>query len=224
VNIYAEYRMRRQPCFTFAIIALVAFGLLLALNSSALAQSNIPAGTPLVPSVTAPLSSSSVAPAAPASKTLTPLALPVPVAVAAVPGAPAALSTTSALPALAPAPAVVTGGTVPTPQSIFTCSCFGVGLGTRWVGQVQSTSFQNAATAAAGQCTALAINGGTLSPYITPSGGVSLGRNPFPTVNPNGVPGDVATNFRGTTVFTQTSAATIGVPARAAGCARCACD
>jgi hypothetical protein len=214
--------MRRQPHFWIAIIALMGLGLILGLNSEALAQSNIPAGTPLIPSITGPLSSG--ASVAPSTHSLTPLAVPAAAPAAAAPGAPAALSTTSALPSLAPAPAVVTGGTVPTPQSMFTCSCFGVGLGTRWVGQVQSTSFQNAASAAAGQCTALAINSGTLSPYITPSGGVSLGRNPYPTVNPNGVPGNAATGFRGSTVFTETSAAVIGVPARAAGCARCACD
>jgi hypothetical protein len=214
--------MRRQPHFWIAIIALMGLGLMLGLNSAALAQSNIPAGTPLVPSITAPLSSGSST--APSTHSLTPLALPAAAAVAPAPGAPAALATTSALPSLAPAPAVVAGGTVPTPQTTFTCSCFGVGLGTRWVGQIQSTNFQNAASAAAGQCTSLAINSGTLSPYITPSGGVSLGRNPYPNVNPNGVPGNVATGFRGSTVFTETSAAVIGVPSRAAGCARCACD
>ncbi len=216
--------MLRQPRFAIVIAALI--GLMeLALSSRALAQSNIPAGTPLIPSVTAPLTSASSSSALPSIKTLTPLALPAAApSTAAAPGAPAALATTSALPVLNPAPAIVAGGTVPVPQSIYTCSCFGVGLGTRWVGQVQSTSFQSAASAAAGQCTAYAINSGTLSPYIPPSGGVSLGRNPYPTVNPNGVPGSVAGAFRGTTVFTETSAAVIGVPPRAAGCARCACD
>jgi hypothetical protein len=133
------------------------------------------------------------------------------------------LSTVSALPSLAPAPAVVAGGTVPTPQSVFNCSCFGVGLGTRWVGRVQSTSFTAASSAAAAQCSSYAANSGTQSPYIAPSGGVSLGRNPYPNVNPIGVPGDVASGFAGTTVFTQTSAVQTGNP-RSAGCARCACD
>ncbi len=137
-------------------------------------------------------------------------------------GAPAALSTTSALPTLAPAPVVVAGGMVPVPQSIFNCSCFGTGLGTRWVGRVQAANFLSASSAASAQCSSYAQNSGTQSPYITPSGGVSLGRNPYPTVNPIGVPGDVAAGFRGTTVFTQTSAAQSGNP-RSAGCARCAC-
>jgi hypothetical protein len=110
------------------------------------------------------------------------------------------------------------------PQSIFTCSCFGTGLGTQWVGKVQSVNYQSASNAAAAQCTAYAIKSGTLSPYIAPPGGVSLGRNPYPAVNPNGVPGNAALGFRGTTVFTETSAAEIGTPPRAAGCSRCACD
>ncbi len=216
--------MLRQPRFAIVITALV--GLLeLALGSRALAQSNIPAGTPLIPSVTTPLSVGGAGTTA-SIRTLTPLALPAaaPSTAAAAPGAPAALSTTSALPALAPAPAVVTGGTVPVPQSVFTCSCFGVGLGTRWVGRVQLTSYLSASSAAAAQCSSYAANSGTLSPYIAQAGGVSLGRNPFPTVNPNGVPGSVAAGFRGTTVFTETSAAQTGISPRAAGCARCACD
>ncbi|HLI78561.1 MAG TPA: hypothetical protein VKV03_01190 [Candidatus Binataceae bacterium] len=209
-------------------IALVCFGFLgLTASTSGLAQSNIPAGVPLVPSATGPLSS---APPTGASSgrltTLTPLSLPAaaPSTAAAAPGAPAALTTTSALPVLNPAPLVVAGGPTPIPQSIFNCSCFGIGLGTRWVGRVQSTNFQSASTAAAAQCTAYAINSGTQSPYIAPPGGVSLGRNPYPGVNPNGAPGNVATSFRGTSVFTETSAAETGVPPRAAGCARCACD
>ena len=215
--------MRRQPRFVIAILALLGFCLIeLATTSRALAQSNIPAGTPLLPSVTNPLQSGSGTVAT--TRTLTPLSLPAAAPVAAAPGAPAALSTTSALPALAPAPAVVAGGTVPTPQSEFTCSCFGVGLGTRWVGKVQSTNFLNASSAAAAQCSSYAQNSGTQSPYIAQAGGVSLGRNPYPTVNPNGAPGNVASGFRGTTVFTETSAAQSGINPRAAGCTRCACD
>ncbi len=216
--------MRRQPRFIIAIVALLGFCLMeLAANSRALAQSNIPAGTPLIPSVTGPLSTSG-SNAAATTRTLTPLSLPAAAPVAAAPGAPAALSTVSALPTLAPAPAVVAGGIVPIPQSVFTCACFGVGLGTQWVGRVQSTNFLNASTAAAAQCSSYAQNSGTQSPYITPSGGVSLGRSPYPTVNPVAAPGDVAAGFRGTTVFTQTSAVQGGPPPRAAGCARCACD
>ena len=220
--------MRRVPPVVSTIVALACFGFLaLARSSSALAQSNVPPGTPLVPSATGPLSSAPPAGGTSSSTTtLTPLALPaaLPSAAAAAPGAPGALATTSALPILNPAPIVVAGGPTPVPQSVFTCSCFGVGLGTRWVGRVQSTNFRSASNAAAAQCTAYAINSGTQSPYITPPGGVSLGRNPYPGVNPNGVPGNVATSFRGTTVFTETSAAQSGVPPRAAGCARCACD
>lgn len=217
--------MRRPSGFVIALVALLGFCLMqLAPVSCALAQTNIPAGTPLIPSVTNPLSTGSGAASASSTRTLSPLSLPAAAPVAAAPGAPAALSTVSALPSLAPAPAVVAGGMVPTPQSIFTCSCFGVGLGTRWVGKVQSTNFLNASSAAAAQCNSYAQNSGTQSPYITPSGGVSLGRSPYPDVNPMGVPGDVAAGFRGTTVFTQTSAAQSGAPPRAAGCARCACD
>ncbi len=216
--------MRRPSGFVIAIIALLGFCLIeLAPNSRALAQSNVAAGTPLVPSVTGPLSTSGSNVSA-TTRTLTPLTIPAAAPVAAAPGAPAALSTVSALPSLAPAPAVVAGGTVPTPQSVFTCSCFGVGLGTRWVGRVQSTNFLNASSAAAAQCSSYAQNSGTQSPYITPPGGVSLGRNPYPSVNPLGVPGNVASGFRGTTVFTETSAAQSGTTPRAAGCARCACD
>jgi hypothetical protein len=219
--------MLRVPRLALAILTLVCFASVeVGLNCRALAQSNIPAGTPLVPSSTSPLSPAPATGSA-TSRTLTtlaPLALPAAAPSTAAPGAPAALATTSALPALAPAPVVVSGGAVPVPQSVYTCSCFGVGLGTRWVGRVQSTNFLNASNAAAAQCTSYAINSGTLSPYIAQAGGVSLGRNPFPTVNPNGVPGNVAGAFRGVPVFTETSAAEIGVPARAAGCTRCACN
>lgn len=216
--------MRRQPRLVIALVALVGLGLMgLALNSPARAQSNIPAGTPLIPSVTNPLSSTSIGGSA-STRLVSPLTSPAAAPAAAVPGAPAAISTTTALPILAPAPLVVAGGMVPTPQSVFTCSCFGVGLGTRWVGRVQSTNFQSASSAAAAQCSAYAANSGEQSPYIAPAGGVSLGRNPFPNPNPNGAPGNVATGFRGTTVFTESSAAQSGIPPRAAGCARCACD
>src|SRR5580704_8498830 len=160
--------MRRQPRFAIAIIALLGFSLIeLVPNARALAQSNIPAGTPLIPSVTNPLQSGSGTVAT--TRALTPLSLPAAAPVAAAPGAPAALSTVSALPSLAPAPAVVAGGLIATPQSVFTCSCFGVGLGTRWVGKVQSSNFLNASSAAAAQCSSYAQNSGTQSPYITPS-------------------------------------------------------
>src|SRR6202043_3233992 len=159
--------------------------------------------------------SGSASGSAPAVTTLPPLAVPAPAPSTAAPGAPAALATTSALPVLNPAPAVVAGGLTLVPQSVFTCSCFGVGLGTRWVGKVQSANFQSASNAAAAQCTSYANKSGTQSPYITPPGGVSLGRNPYPSVNPYGVPGNVATGFRGTTVFTETSAAQTGSSPRA---------
>jgi hypothetical protein len=210
------------------MMTLVGFGFdALMTCPSALAQSNVAAGTPLVPSAIGPLSTAPpAASSAPGTglTTLTPLSLPAIAPLAPAPGAPAALSTTSALPVLNPAPIIVAGGPTPVPQSIYTCSCFGTGLGTRWVGRVQSTNFLNASNAAAAQCTSYAINSGTQSPYISPPGGVSLGRNPYPTVNPNGVPGNVGSGFRGTPVFTETSAAQTGVPPRAAGCSRCACD
>ena len=217
--------MRRVSLlFVIAILSLLFFGIdQLAPNSQALAQSNVPAGLPLVPSSAGPLPSSSGGSSSGVT-TLSPLALPAAAPSTAAPGAPAALSTTSALPVLNPAPVVVSGGPTPVPQSVFTCSCFGLGLGTRWVGKVQSTNFLSASRSAAAQCTALAKNSGTLSPYITPPGGVSLGRNPYRTVNPDVAPGNVAPGFRGTTVFTETSAAQTGIPPRAAGCARCACD
>src|SRR5271170_3479342 len=126
----------RVPRFAIALSALVFFGFAgLASSSRALAQSNVPAGTPLFPSAIGPLSTSppavSTAPST-GLTTLAPLSLPAPIApLAPAPGAPAALATTSALPVLNPAPLVVAGGPTPVPQSIFTCSCFGVGLGTR---------------------------------------------------------------------------------------------
>ncbi len=218
--------MRRQARLAIVTMALVGFGSMgLLLSSAALAQSNIQAGSPLNSAVTNPLSVSSGATST-APRPLAPLALPAPLpaAAAAAPGAPGALSTTSALPALAPAPVVVAGGTVPVPQSTFTCSCFGVGLGTRWVGKVTATNFLSASSAAAAQCDSYAQNSGTQSPYIPPPGNVSLGRNPYPTVNANGAPGNVAAGFRGIPVFTETSAAQSGLPPRAAGCTRCACD
>ncbi len=223
-----EDRRRRVPSFALAIIALAGFAFAaLARNSRALAQSNVPAGTTLIPSAIGPLSSgrpASTVGLAPPVTTLSPLALPVAAPSTAAPGAPAALSTTGALPALNPAPVVVAGGPTPIPQSVFTCSCWGVAFGTRWVGRVQSTNFQSASNAAAAQCTAYATNSGTQSPYILPPGGVSLGRNPFPNVNPNSAVGSVATGFHGTSPFTETSAAQTGPPPRAAGCAQCACD
>jgi hypothetical protein len=228
VNIQVKDSTRRGPRFAIVLVALVCFGFVeLAPISPAMAQSNVPAGTLLVPASVGPLSSGPAASSGSTSSGLTrvsPLAPPPVVPAAAAPGAPAALATTSALPVLNPAPAVVAGGYLAVPQSIFTCSCFGTGLGTRWVGKVQSTNFQSATNAAAAQCNSYASNSGTLSPYITPSGGVSLGRNPYPTVNPNGAPGSVAASFRGTTVFTENSAAQTGISPRALGCARCACD
>ena len=204
------------------ILALFGFAMVdLSARTPASAQSNIQAGTPLVPSITQPLSAGS-ANTSSSVRTLSPLAVPA-AAAAAVPGAPAALSTVSALPSLAPAPAIVSGGTVPVPQSVYNCSCFGTGLGTRWIGRVQSTSFLSASNAAAAQCSSYAAGSGTQSPYIAQAGGVSLGRNPYPNVNPNGAPGNVAAGFRGTSVFTETSAAQTGNP-RLAGCTRCACD
>jgi len=227
-----DQKLRQSPRVSVVILTMMTLAgfaiLALCPGSAALAQSNIAPGVPLVPSVTGPLSTGSTAGGASGSPvtTLRPLAIPAAPAApaAAAPGAPGALSTTSALPVLAPAPAVVAGGTVPVPQSVFSCSCFGVGLGTRWVGKVQAANFQGASNAAAAQCTAYAISSGTQSPYIAPAGGISLGRNPYPAANPNGVPGNVAPGFRGTSVFTETSAAETGVPPRAAGCMRCACD
>ena len=232
-------RTRRVPLpFAIAIVTLVfylGFGEL-ARNSSALAQTNVAPGVPLIPSATGPFSSGSSSGSSLSSgvTTLSPLAAPAAAPSTAAPGAPAALATTSALPVLNPAPVVVAGGPTPVPQSLFTCACSGVGIGTRWVGKVQSTNFLNASNAAAAQCSQYAGLSGTLSAYIPPPGGISLGRNPYPTVNPNGAPGNVATGFRGTGVFTESSAANSallsspgasgGIAPRAAGCTQCACD
>ena len=160
--------------------------------------------------------------------TLNPLApaVPAPAAAAspaaAAPGAPAALSTTSALPQLNPAPMLIGARPTPVPQTIFRCSCFGVGLGAQWIGQVSSSSFTMASQAAKGQCSSYLANTNVGSPYIVPQGGQSLGRSVFPGVNPNFAPGNVAT-YRSASPLTQIPASQIAA-AQSGYCSRCACN
>jgi len=173
------------------------------------------------PSTTSP---SSRAPAT----TLNPLAPAVPAPAAAAsaaapaPGAPAALSTTSALPQLNPAPIVIGAQPTPVPQTLFRCSCFGLGLGTQWIGQVSSPSFTLASQAARGQCSSYLAKTNVGSPYITPPSGPSLGRSVYPSVNPNVAPGNVA-NYRSPSAFTQITGSQIAA-VQSGSCSRCACN
>jgi len=123
---------------------------------------------------------------------------------------------------LNPAPVVVSSAALAPAQSEFRCSCFGTGLGTQWVGQVQATSFVSASQAASGQCAAYVKGTATSSPYINPPGGASFGRSPFPTVNPNLAPGNVVAVPR-SPVNNQAAASSV-VAAQAGYCARCACN
>ncbi|HVN29218.1 MAG TPA: hypothetical protein VMT64_12055, partial [Candidatus Binataceae bacterium] len=140
------------------------------------------------------------------------------------PGAPAALSTTSALPVLNPAPGIIfsSAPALANAQTVYRCSCFGTGLATEWVGQVQATSFLSADQAASAQCSATVQVPRTQSPYINPPGGISLGRSPFPNANPNIPPGDVV-SAPANPVSTEATAASL-IFARAGFCSRCACN
>lgn len=214
--------MRWPRAFIFmALATLAAFELAaIARSSIALAQVTLnPA--PVTTSRTS--SGTSAAPVTP----LTSLAVPAPpaspaAATTAAPGAPAALSTAAALPVLQPAPVVVA---VPTAavQSVYRCSCFGVGIGVQWVGQVQATSYIGASQSAQGQCSSFVrTTNGTQSPYISPPGGISFGRSPYPSVNPNLAPGNVVSVPRNP-VATEASASSV-VAAQQTYCARCACN
>jgi hypothetical protein len=147
----------------------------------------------------------------------------VPTTVAAVaPGAPAALATSVALPFLNPAPVVIAAAPTPAMQSVFRCSCFGTGLGVQWIGQVQATSFIGASQAAVGQCSAYVKSTGTQSPYINPPSGVSFGRSPYPSVNPNLAPGNAVAVPRNP-VLTDAPVSSV-VASETGYCGRCACN
>lgn len=148
--------------------------------------------------------------------------VPAPIPSAAVPGAPGAVGTASALPQLAPAPAIVRAFAAPTP-GVFRCSCFGLGSGTRWIGEVTAPTFTQASQSAQAQCTSLLFKENPPSAFIPPgNSGFSTG-NGFPAVNPNLPPGNVVRQT-GTTVFTERSAASSGTLSASVYCSRCACD
>ena len=208
---------RRKSIPLVAVIA--AFAMLALLRASlGLAQLN-PAPA------TIPETSSGTTTSAPVSNLpalAIPAPAPAPVAVAA-PGAPAALATQVALPVLNPAPAIVSGNPPLPLQSVFRCSCFGTGLGTQWIGQVQAANYISASQTARGQCVAYVRNAsGASSPYIPQASGFSFGRSVFPSVNPNLAPGDVISAPRNP-VATEASAASV-IAAQSGFCGRCACN
>lgn len=213
---------RRWPriVISIALATFAAFEIGAAVReTSALAQLN-PA-----PEVVPGTSGASGAPVTP----LTSLALPVApaaspaAATTAAPGAPAALATTAVLPLLQPAPIVIAAVPTAVPQSIYRCSCFGVGIGVQWIGQVQATSYVGASQSARGQCSSFVkATTGAQSPYISPPGGFSFGRSVFPNVNPNLAPGTVVSVPRNP-VSTEASASSV-VAASETYCARCACN
>lgn len=143
----------------------------------------------------------------------------------AVPGAPAATSTTGALPQLAPAPRVVQAPQAIASAQVFRCSCFGTGLGTQWVGVVQSSSYTLADQSAQMQCLAYNLNTNVGSPYIqTP--GFGFTKSPYPAVNPNVPPGSVINPYAGGLTpppgfFLPGSVQRFGLTAF---CSRCACN
>jgi hypothetical protein len=211
---------RRWPriVISIALATFAAFEIGAAVReTSALAQLN-PAPV-VVPGTS---SGASAPPVTPLTSLALPAASPA-AATTAAPGAPAALATAAALPVLQPAPIVIAAVPTAVPQSIYRCSCFGVGIGVQWIGQVQATSYVGASQSAQGQCSSFVkATTGAQSPYISPPGGISVGRNVFPGVNPNLAPGDVVTVPRNP-VATEASASSV-VASEETYCARCACN
>ena len=211
--------MKIRSYRSFLLLAVFGFAMLAMLEvlsrSSALAQAVTGAsgaapaprfvGSTQPANTVRPLSSLPAAPAAPA------------------PGAPVALSTTSALPQLAPAPVVVQAA-APAQPGTFRCSCFGIGTGTRWVGVVQAMNFTQADAAAEGQCVNFLMNDTQGSPYLPLGGSGFTTRSPFPAVNPNIPPGDVAIYRGGVSAQTMVSAAASGAATVASYCQRCSCN
>ncbi len=157
------------------------------------------------------------------TRSVTSLVLPATRPAAPVAGAPAAFNTASALPRLAPAPIVVQAAPMPGQQS-FRCSCFGFGTGTRWIGVVPAANFTQADAAAQGQCVNYLLNSNAPSSSLPVSAGGFTTRSPYPAVNPNIAPGNVATFRTGITAQTQISAAAAGAATLATYCQRCACN
>lgn len=128
------------------------------------------------------------------------------------------------MPQLAPAPRVVQAPQAIASAQVFRCSCFGTGLGTQWIGVVQSSSYTLADRSAQQQCIAYNLNANPPSPYIAPPTS-SFSTNPYPAVNPNGAPGNVVNQFRGITPQPGAiSGATLQRLALAGLCSRCACN
>ncbi len=143
----------------------------------------------------------------------------------AAPGAPAAVSTTGTTLQLAPAPAVVATPQAATSAQIFRCSCFGNGLGTQWVGTVQSTSFVLAGQSAQRQCMSYNLNANPPTSYMPPQSSTLASNNPYPVVSPYAAPGNVLNPYRGITPQPGgASNATLQQLAIAGLCSRCACN
>ena len=210
---------------TYSTIAIVAASLMMLVaigystrDSAVFAQAVISA-----PGAPQSLSGSSNSNSAPAALSPLPNVPPPPNAPAgAAPGAPAALGTASALPQLAPAPAIVRAAPASTP-GVFRCSCFGLGSGTRWIGEVTAPNFTQASQSAQAQCTSLLFNENPPSPYIPPPGSNFTTRSGYPPVNPNLPPGNVFSQNT-SSVFTERSAASSGRASASIYCARCACN
>ena len=186
-----------------AIILLIMPLILLGAGAYAFAQIGGPPGAPTAP--------------------LTPPPPPPQSAPQAVPGAPAAAATTGVLPQLAPAPRVVQEAQQQAPQT-FRCSCFGTGLGTRWVGVVQAPSYTLADQSAQSQCVAFNLKKNPPSPFIPQNSSLAT-RSSFPVVNPNAAPGNAINAFTGQTLAPgTTSPESLQRLVFANLCARCACN
>jgi len=88
---------------------------------------------------------------------------------------PAPITTAIAPPVLA-VPTLPSAYSTPGPR-VFNCSCFGTAVGTRWMGQVTSSSYFNATQSAGGAC--LAYTQG-MHPNIGVAGGVGAARRYAP--------------------------------------------
>lgn len=205
--------MRRR-----SLAAAIAFALLWIASCAigdapALAQIGRPPGAPSAPLPPPPPPPGAQPQAAPAG------------AAPAAPGAPAAVSTTGALPQLAPAPRVVQAPQAVQSPQVFRCSCFGVGLGTQWVGTVQSMSYTLADQSARQQCIAFNLNANPPSSYIPPQSSSLAGTSPYPVVSPYAAPGNVLNPYRGITPQPGgISASTLQQLAISGFCSRCACN
>ncbi|HYA34606.1 MAG TPA: hypothetical protein VEF03_03250 [Candidatus Binataceae bacterium] len=193
-------RTRKYLTVAIATALTIAAGLISGNFSMAYAQIGGVPGAPL-----APLAPPPAPPAAP------------PAAGAPAPVAAAAPATTIQL---APAPAVVQAAATPVPQ-VFRCSCFGTGIGTGWVGQIQAASFTQASQSAMGQCVANKLNAKPGSPYIQPPAFGFGSSFPNPATN---IPGNVLNPYVLTQQPGATSPGNVSKLGAASGCTRCTCN